>query len=83
MSALASNEIGVGSLVGLKKSHTSFDTEERLKRWTRAYGRGPFQVCGMESRVHVSLKDEQGKLIHFGSTANPSLHISYVELWKA
>lgn len=78
-----SPEIERGSLVGLKKFHTSPVTTAKLKGWTRAYGRGPFLVCAMQTRSHVSLQDMGGKLIHFGSTADPSLHISYVERWKA
>ncbi|OHA93131.1 MAG: hypothetical protein A3E02_01645 [Candidatus Zambryskibacteria bacterium RIFCSPHIGHO2_12_FULL_38_34] len=76
--------IEIGSLVGLKKFDTNPDTQLLLNRWIGAYGRGPFEVFGMVDDGHVSLKypGPGGKEIHFGSTANLSLHIGFVELWK-
>ena len=84
-------EIKVGYLVGLKKSHTDPKTQEQLWRWIKAYQDGPFLVSAMESPEHVSLaplvkvlngERVWGEVIHFGSTCDPSLHISFVERWK-
>jgi hypothetical protein len=79
-----SSQIGIGSLVGLRRTHKNRSVQNRLQGWIRAYSRGPFYVCGMVDSSHVSLriKDEKGELIHFGSTIDPSLHIGYVEPWR-
>jgi len=75
-------EIEPGVRVGLKRVGKNEDVTTRLQGWIGAYGRGPFLVCGMIDNDHVSLEDKNGKLVHFGSTADPSLHIGYVELWQ-
>lgn len=79
---MMTSKIEIGSWVGLKKTHPDPDVQQRLEKWIKAYDRGPFQVCGMIDSSHVSLKDFEGKIIHFGNTADPSLHICYVEPWK-
>ena len=82
MDTAVSAEIVVGSLVGLRQTHEDPDVWKRLRSWIKTYRRGPFCVCGMIDSSHVSLEDAKGKLIHFGSTADPSIHIGYVESWR-
>ena len=57
------------------------DVAKRLGEYIHNYGPGPFEV---KSRMpeHVVLLDRNDKVIHFGSTGNPSFHIDYVELWQ-
>lgn len=74
-------EIAIGSFVGLKKNHQDSDVHEILQKWIGLYGRGPFLVWGKIDPFHVSLKDKDGKFIHFGSTVDPSIHVGYVEPW--
>jgi len=79
--AAAVTEIKIGSWVGLKKTHPDPGVQQRLEGWIKAYGRGPFRVCGMIDSSHVTLKSSGGKIIHFGSTDSPSFHIGHVEPW--
>lgn len=76
-----SPEIQAGSLVGLKRKTEDPSAAERLQRWICAYGRGPFSVK-YRRKEHVILLDGNNKVIHFGSTGDPSFHIDYVELWQ-
>ena len=78
---IVSPEIQVGSFVGLKRTHEDPDAAERLRGWIGAYGRGPFGVKWRRSE-HVVLLDKNDKVIHFGSTGDPSFHIDYVEIWQ-
>lgn len=82
MSAEIKLEIQPGSLVGLKEKHNDPEVQERLRRWIRVYGPGPFTVSGQFTPDHVTLSDESGKVIYFGSSSNPSLHVGYVEVWE-
>lgn len=75
------SKIRIGFLVGLKKNHENPETLLQFKRWIGAYGRGPFFVFAMCDDEYVSLKNSQGKETHFGSTADPSLNIGYIEPW--
>jgi hypothetical protein len=79
---LVSFAFEIGALVGLKRSHKDPDVQGRLDQWIKAESRGPFVVFAHETPWHVSLQDMGGRVIHFGSTCNPSLHADYVELWK-
>jgi len=78
---VVSPEIQVGFFVGLRKTHEDPDVAKRLGEYIHNYGPGPFEV---KSRMpeHVVLLDRNDKVIHFGSTGNPSFHIDYVELWQ-
>jgi len=88
MDTVVSSKITPGSLVGLKQEHENPEIRHRLQRWTKVYGKGPFQVQARE-REYVSLnwiedprkQFKKGDLVHFGG-ADPLLHICHVELWR-
>jgi len=73
-------EIKVGSLVEIDLNQRPIDTPtlEALKGWKRAYN-WPMRVH-MRGDEHVTLEDNTGKIIYFGSTGNPSFHVAHVKL---
>jgi len=76
------SKIEVGSFVRLRKGDDrDLIVDNLLKDWAKVYGRGPFKVRAMSDDCHVSLEDENGKMIFFGNTADPSLHIGFVRPW--
>jgi hypothetical protein len=81
MSTIIFPEIVEGSLVRFKYWDKNPDAQTCLLRWKRAYGPGPFKVLRRPDPSHVVLEDGDGKTMHFGSTANPSLNIEFVRLW--
>jgi len=78
-----SKKIKPDILVGLRRTDKDPEVRKRLQLWIAAYGRGPFLVCQCPDQQHVTLLDEKGKLIRFGSTENSMFHVSYVESWRS
>ena len=73
-------EIRVGSLVEIDLDQPGADpaTAEFLRGWNSSY-QWPLRVHARGSE-HVTLKDNKGRIIHFGSTADPSFHVAHVKL---
>ena len=73
-------EIRAGSLVKIDIDQQGADeaTRQCLKGWRKAHV-WPLIVlrCGSE---HVVAKDKTDRIIHFGSTGDPSFHIAHVKL---
>ncbi|MEK7642721.1 MAG: hypothetical protein AAB392_02910 [Patescibacteria group bacterium] len=79
MKNLAKPEIQAGSLVEIEM-HGDEHLQGKLKVWKQSY-QWPMEVsCRLPD--HVVLKDRTGKIVHFGSNADPSLSIGHVQLHK-
>ncbi|MEK7117231.1 MAG: hypothetical protein AAB861_00465 [Patescibacteria group bacterium] len=76
-----SEVIEPGMLVGLRKNDKNEDVQNRLLRWAKAYGRGPYTVKSMISSEHAIL-ERNGEVIHFGSTASAALNVGFIEPWR-
>jgi hypothetical protein len=82
MSTVISQEITIGSFVGIKRHHEQPEAQAQADKWIKAYGRGPFEVIGQIDQYHVSLRDTRGNPMHFGDSDYLSIHIDFVELWQ-
>lgn len=54
----------------------ALESREWLKSHRQAYGPGPF-VVARRTPEHVVLLNDQGKIIRFGSTADPAVNVGF------
>ena len=73
-------EIEIGSLVeiDLDQKPTDQHSLKALEGWKRAQ-QWPLRVQA-RGHEHVILEDGGGRIVHFGSTPDPSFHIAHVKL---
>lgn len=75
-------EIVAGSFVEIDTVQIADEYTNKLRLgWVRAY-LWPMQVFSRTTE-HVVLQDWEGRIVHLGSTADPSFHIGHVKLVAA
>jgi hypothetical protein len=82
----ASPDIVKGKMVVFKDPcHPDFGGHPADRLWqeqtAKAYP-GPFWVLSRPDKDHVVLHDENGKIIRFGSTECPLLHVGHLEIFQ-
>lgn len=73
-------DIRVGSLVEMNTDYENPGVALRARAWQHAHrGLLPLRVRVRE-KEHVILETRGGEVVHFGSTGDPRLHVSYVKI---
>lgn len=63
--------------------HEQPETKELAARIIKAYGKGPYALLSWADKFHVSLGElASGKLICFGSSSQPWIHESLLDIWQ-